>query len=166
MGTISYFGCNFHSTIDRAGRHDQDILLTQPQPLRIHGIQQSILADRWKGASGLAFELYAQQIKDIAARQNGIQTIGNLYPQLFPLLGHQRGWATDDDMRTELLQAPNIRSSRAAMGDVSYQSNGQTGNRTTMLANRENVEQPLCRVFVRPVPSVKNGTVQVLREQM
>ena len=48
------------------------------------------------------------------------------------------------------------------MSDISYQGYGEASQVASMLLDRENVEQPLCGMFVRTIAGIDDGAVNIL----
>ena len=87
--TISDIGSYFHATVNGSGSHDQDVVLGQSHAFPVHGIEQGILAHRREWSCVLPFKLNSQEIQDIAARQDVIETVSDFDSQRFPVLGNQ-----------------------------------------------------------------------------
>src|SRR5688500_15108660 len=69
-------------------------------------------------------------------------------------------------MRAELLQAPDIRTGGATVGDVADKRNGQTGEGAAALADGENVEEALRGMLMRAVATIDHRAIEIFRQKV
>src|SRR5690606_28032414 len=115
-------------------------------------------------AAPLPLELDSQEVDAVAARQDRVEAVGDFDSQPLNLRREQRRRPTDDHMRAELRQSPDVRSRHAAVRNIADQCDRQPGKRTAMLPNREEVEQALCGMFVSSVARIEDAGPEMLRE--
>src|SRR5262249_50409285 len=72
----------------------------------------------------------------------------------------------DDDAGAELHQTVDVAAGDAAVGNVADQGDGQALDTALELADGEDVEQALRRVFVGAVAGIDDAAIEVLRQQM
>ena len=134
--------------------------------LAVHPEQMRVLADRREQPGALPLELHAQQIQHVAARQDVVEACATSTPSAVTPGGHERRRAADDHLRAELDEAVDIAASHPAMRDVADEADRQPRDAAAPLADREDVEQPLRRMFVRAVAGIDDGGLEMPGQQM
>ena len=124
IGPIGHVRRDFDAAIDRSRREQQHIALRQLQPIGVHAEEMGVLADRRKESGPLSFELHAQKVEHVAARQNLFELVCDFDAELGDAVGDQRRRAADDHLRAQLCQSMNVAASHAAMGDVADEADG------------------------------------------
>jgi hypothetical protein len=85
--------------------------------------------------------------------------MGDFKAELFPAGTDQRRRATDDHVRSQLAEPPNVAPRRPAVRDIADQGDGQPFQGTAMLTDRQHVEQALRRMLMRPVAGVQHAAL-------
>ena len=98
--TVGNLGCDFHTAIDWARSHDQDVVLGLSHSGSVHRVQSRVLVDARKGTSTLAFELNAKQVQHITSGQNVVQVVRHFESEFRPTWTDQGRWSADDDVGT------------------------------------------------------------------
>ena len=137
------------------------------QPFRAHAEQPGVFGNRWEQPAALPFELDAQHVDDVAARQDVVELVRHLDAQL-------RRWSAGTSVGgpQTITLAPSLskpwmllRATRLwAMSPTRPTVNPSM--RPFVAADGEDVEQTLRRVFVGPVAGVDDAAVEVLGQQM
>ena len=79
---------------------------------------------------------------------------------------HERGGATQRDVRSELGQRPDVRACHTAVKNVAKNCDVETGNFPLPLTNCERVEQRLCWMLVRAIAGVDDAGLHDSRQKM
>ena len=166
MRTVGHFGGDLDAAVDGAGGQEQEIGLGFGQTGAVHAKEVSVFVDAWEQAVPLPFELDAEHVDDIAARQHFIERMGNLDAQFGDGLRNKGRGAAHDHLRPELGQAVDVAACHPAMGDVADQADREVVEPALELANGKYIEQALRGVFVGTVAGVDDAAVQVLGQEV
>ena len=160
MWAVGDFGSDLDTAVDWAGGEDQDVGFCSADAVAVHAEEVRVLADRREERGSLPLELNPQQVDAIALAENLIEVVRDFDTQPFDVCRDQRRWSADDDSRAEFFQSPDVRSSDSTVQDVADQRDRQAGDFVSMLSDREDVEQPLRRMLVRPVTGIEHAGLQ------
>ena len=90
----------------------------------------------------------------------------HLHTQFPPARRDERGRAAEDDLCPELEEPPEVRPGRPAVGNVADQTDSHSVQITEPLTDREDVEQSLGRMLVRPITRIDHAHIEVLGQQV
>src|SRR5207245_1566549 len=106
----------------------------------------------------LTLVLDAQQIHDVGLGQDIVDLVRDSDAELFKFARHEGDWPDQRDPRAQFDEAKNVRPGDTAEQNIADNRYVQTGNFSTLLANRVKIEKCLRGVRVRVLGSTKKFT--------
>src|SRR5699024_6550543 len=161
LATVGDCGRDFHAAVDRTRVHDQRVGFRMGQVFWDQTVVMMVILDPGEGVAGDAFALNAQTHDDVGVDQAGRDVGGGLDVGGNRCVGQKRIRADDADVRgPQCTQRTDGGLGDAGMADVADDGNSQVFEIRTVTADREYVEQTLCRVGVAAVTGVDDGDVR------
>ena len=112
-GAVGEFGGQLDVAVDGAGVHDERVLRRGLEGGIVDTEEADIFADAGEEPLGLALELDAQRINHIRSLEGLAEIVGDAYAEALDAGRNERGRAAERDIRTELLETPDVAARNA-----------------------------------------------------
>src|SRR5207245_11795351 len=131
----------------------------QPENLRV-------FAEPGKIFFALTLLLNPQQIHHVGLGKDIVDLMRDGDAEIFKFARHEGDWPDQRDARAQFDEAKNVRPGDTAEQNISENRYVQTGNFSTLLANRVKIEKRLRGVLVRAIAGVDHARLQSLPEEL
>ncbi len=141
--------------------------LARRHAVAIHGVQQRVFTDRRERPRVLPFELDAQQVQHVAARQDLVQVVGHLDAVLLPSRARPAWTGRRRSRAHRVSTGPRCWSARCGCARCrpprprSARPDAPRDSRIVMMSS-----SPCVGMLVRTVPRVDHRTVHVFGQQL
>src|SRR5271169_3972991 len=159
-------GVDLDAAVHRARVHHDRVLFREALPFGCQAELLEVLLVRREAEAASALLLDPQNHHDVGPFDGFLEARHDARAPALDLDGEERRRTEERDARAHLRQKGHVRARDAAVRDVAADRDPQAGERALRAADRECVEQGLCRVRVRAVARVHDRAGEVPRQKV
>ena len=165
MRAVGHFRGHLHAAVHRSRMQYQQPFPGAPQTIVRQPVLHRVLPHRREERPALALELNPQQVEDVGLLDHLVQIVGHRRAERFDAARNETRRPAHRHPRAELAQAPQVGARHPRVQDVAHQADVQV-LQLPLLADGEDVQQPLGRMLVDAVAGVDHAGVQLARQQL